>query len=201
MTSKVSLSERMSILLPFAYVMDMMHAPILTYYAFYENFVDALFHCYRRERVRIRSLVGDANLVGTIICVGGAMLGTLCKEITINLWSCKDNVSSDDSQSVSGILMKGSLLLGAMVQQGAIVLVFILKCGGRPQLRNSRRAYAFIMFLLLFIMNAFVSSAAFNDYEAGVPVGDKLPPDCQYVAQCGLCLRCYRSGRGFQCCD
>lgn len=133
--------------------------------------------------------------MGTIICVGGAMVVTLFKEITINLCSCKDSSGSDDNQSVSGILMKGSLLLGAMV------LVFILKRGGPPQLRNCRRAYAFIMFLLLFIMNAFVSSAVVNNTEAGVPVGDKLPPECHYVAQCGLCLRCYQCGRGFNCCD
>lgn len=88
--------------------------------------------CYRRERVRVRSLVGEANLLGTIICVGGPMLLTLCEEITINLWSCKNNAGSDDIQVVSGILMKGSLL------SGAIFLGFILQCVGPPQLRNSR---------------------------------------------------------------
>lgn len=203
MASKLALSQRMSILVAFAYVLDRMNKSILMCYALTENFVNALIgsccnqKCalgytsaaisyalsnmvalvmaipIRRERVWKRSLVGKATLVGTIIWVGGTAM---------------------HDESVPEISMKSSLLFGV------IVLGFILLRARRSQLRNSRRAIAFIMVLLLFMMNAAASRAADANFD-NVPIGDKLPPDCQYVHSCGLCLRC-QSGRGFYvCCD
>ena len=116
--------------------------------------------CYRRERVWKRSLVGKATLVGTIIWVRGtAMHVKLWKEITANLWLSPfllkhDNASSNDNESVPEISMKTSLLFGV------IVLGFILLRARPSQLRNSRRAIAFIMVLLLFTMNAVASRVA-----------------------------------------
>lgn len=194
----------MSILVAFEYVLDRMNMSILMCYALSENFVNSLMGscwnqkcalCYisaaisyalsntlaivmatpiRRERVWKRSLVGKATLVGTIIWVGGTAM---------------------HDESVPEISRNSSLLFGV------IVLGFILLRARPSQLRNSRRAIAFIMVLLLFMMNAVASRAADANFEK-VPIGDKLPPDCQYVGHsCGLCLRCYESGRGFYCCD
>lgn len=68
------------------------------------------------ERVGIRSLAGQAKVLGTLICVGGAMLMTLYKGIPITLWSSpfdfrqgKGNDNGSDSEN----LTKGSLLLVA----------------------------------------------------------------------------------------
>eukprot|EP01018_Ginkgo_biloba_P018395 Gb_01065 [translate_table: standard] len=68
---------------------------------------------FRLERVGIRSLAGQAKIIGTTVCVGGAMLLTFYKGITIKLWSSPfhlndhhNNVKKSESEWV-----KGSLLL------------------------------------------------------------------------------------------
>lgn len=178
---------------------------------------------FRRERVG--SLGGKAILLGTIICVVGAIVGTLCKDLTINLWSLplplkEGNISTHHNESVSEILMKGSLLFVA------ILLGFILQrdcpprnlallgkmpvCFGLRR-RDSRRGTALIMILLILLilmMNIAVASraavsAGTTSSAAGedVDVGDKLPPDCVSVVNCGDCLPCSPRGQYFLCCD
>lgn len=68
------------------------------------------------ERVGIRSLAGQAKVLGTLICVGGAMLMTLYKGIPITLWSSPFDFSQgkgNGNGSGSENLTKGSLLLVA----------------------------------------------------------------------------------------
>lgn len=73
---------------------------------------------FRLERVGIRSFAGQAKVLGTLICVGGAMLMTLYKGIPINLWSSpfhlregKGNANNNGLDSEN--LTKGSLLIVA----------------------------------------------------------------------------------------
>eukprot|EP01018_Ginkgo_biloba_P018342 Gb_01918 [translate_table: standard] len=68
---------------------------------------------FRLERFDIRSLEGQAKIIGTAVCIGGAMLLTFYKGIKIKLWSSPlnlndqhNNVKISDSEWV-----KGSLLL------------------------------------------------------------------------------------------
>lgn len=70
------------------------------------------------ERVGIRSLAGQAKVLGTLTCVGGAMLMTLYKGIPITLWPSpfhliqgKGNANTNGTDSDN--LTKGSLLLVA----------------------------------------------------------------------------------------
>jgi len=177
---------------------------------------------FRLERLGTLSLAGKAKVVGAIIWMGGVMFVTLCKEITRNLWSwpfllTEGNASTDDDESVSENLMKGSLLFVANL------FGLISQCARPPQdlalqekgpvsfsLRrpNSRRRIALAVFLLMNI--AFVSMAAArtvvstetaSSAREGVPVGDKLPPNCHVVVHCADCFPCYESGGHSVCCD
>lgn len=70
------------------------------------------------ERVGIRSLAGQAKVLGTIICVGGAMVMTLYKGIPIKLWPSPFNLieskgNANNNGSDSENLTKGSILVVA----------------------------------------------------------------------------------------
>lgn len=70
------------------------------------------------ERVGIRSLAGQAKVLGTLICVGGAMLLTLYKGMPINLWPSPLDLrggpgNANNNGSDSENLTKGSVLVVA----------------------------------------------------------------------------------------
>lgn len=149
------------------------------------NMVPAVISIYfRPERGGIVSLGLKANLVGTIICLSKAMLVILFKEKTIKRTGPPRHLA----------------LQGTTVSFGV-----------RP--RTSMQRFALTMFLLTISIGVASSAdvAAVNNTEAisfvdvGVPVGDKLPPDCYYVSKCVEdCMSCYpRRPRGpdFKCCS
>lgn len=157
-----------------------------------------------------------ANLLGTFIFVGGVMFVTLYKDLTINLcsspllWGLFCNASTFDNESTAEILTKGSLLLGAIIWrfilqsartpqrlalQGKKVVSY------RPRLWNSWRGVALIVFLFLLMMTAVASEPdTSNSTGENVPVGDRLPPNCHIVVNCGECL-CQTIGENLYCCD
>ncbi|XP_043710405.1 WAT1-related protein At1g25270-like [Telopea speciosissima] len=67
------------------------------------------------EKLGIRTLAGKAKMVGTIICIGGAMVLTFYKGAEINIWSTKIDLtrglgSGNASQPESSNHVLGSLL-------------------------------------------------------------------------------------------
>lgn len=209
-------------LVPFAHILYRKMRPKLSFHAFYGIFVSALFGL---ESVGIIDLAGKAKVLRAIICVGGAVLVTVCTEKTINPWSSslllkESNASTDDDESDSEILIKGSLLivpiLGEFILQPTRpVRRLALQQKGRVSLDlkpwNYRGGLAVIVFLLMMntavvskvaaatVDNTGTTSSAGGDGD--VQVGDKLPSDCQYVDNCGFCLQCDPSGTGFNCCN
>ncbi|GLJ17399.1 hypothetical protein SUGI_0302470 [Cryptomeria japonica] len=67
---------------------------------------------FRMESLNIRSLAGQAKIVGTLICVGGAMTMTLYKGIKLQLWSSPFHLNQhNESTHKTEDLTKGSLLV------------------------------------------------------------------------------------------
>lgn len=101
------------------------------------------------------------------------------------------------TESLSENLIKGSILFVP------ILLGFILKRARPPQhlaLQNSKRG-ALIMFLFMtsIAVASMASACAVDNTE--VDVGDKLPPNCHHVDQCGQCFPCCQIGGLSFCCD
>lgn len=85
-------------------------------------------------------------------------------------------------------------VLGARTYVGVVVLVTLaketaIKLWSSPLLGR--------LIGVLLVMNIIVVA-----YGTDVEVGDKLPPECEYVVSCGLnCLQCQPNGAGFTCCN
>lgn len=156
-------------LLLIANVLDRKSRPIFTFTAFFGIFVSALIGG------GIGSLGCKANLLGTFICLCGAMLVTSFKEITIKRAGPPQHLA---------LHAKAPVFMGL-------------------GLRNSRRRFVLIIYVMMMIIAV---AAAVNNTEtiSSVGVGDKLPPDCEYVLHCGIdCLSCSptRGRPGFNCCS
>ncbi|XWS41400.1 hypothetical protein CRYUN_Cryun17cG0078700 [Craigia yunnanensis] len=89
----------------------------------------------RMERLGIRTLGGQAKLVGTFLSIGGAMILTFYKGQEINLWSTNINVAKHGGDHVSrkhavvGNQVLGSLLALASCVSFAIWYIILAKMG------------------------------------------------------------------------
>lgn len=92
--------------------------------------------------------------------------------------------------------------MGTIICVGGAMFVTLYLRARPPQqlaLQNSWRAIAVIMLVLM--MNAVAATVNGNSSgDEGVPIGDKLPPNCHRVDSCGDCLCQEIAGESF-CCD
>lgn len=121
------------------------------------------------ERLGIRSFAGQAKVLGTIICIGGAMLMTFYKGIAIRLWPSAFHLKQGNARThTSENFTKGAMFLVANCISWAIWYIIQAKMTKRYSAKYSSTA---LMCFLATIQSAIITLIFERDHPSVWVIG------------------------------
>ncbi|XP_002530887.2 WAT1-related protein At1g25270 [Ricinus communis] len=76
---------------------------------------------FRLEKLMLKTTIGKAKLMGTLIEIGGAMILTFYKGLEINIWSIDTNLMKHNQQQNGQSNGNGSYFLGSLLALGSVI--------------------------------------------------------------------------------
>ncbi|XP_019053756.1 PREDICTED: WAT1-related protein At1g68170 [Nelumbo nucifera] len=126
------------------------------------------------ERLNIRTMVGKAKVVGTLLGISGAMILTFYKGVEINLWSSKVDLTHRihhghvaESHAESGNRVLGSLLAVASCFSYAIWLIIQTKMSERYPCQYSSTALMCVMGSIQAVVFALCMERDWSQWKLG----------------------------------